>query len=93
MDVVDGDHIHTFTVKTDIPWLDFNEKACGYFNKHREEIILGYRISRDRRRVALLNCELDWNAALRRVKERVIVARTCPVTMEIKNMMVSNTVA
>jgi hypothetical protein len=90
---LNSDHIHTFTVETSIPWHDFVEKACGYFNKRRDEVILGYRISRDRRRMVLLTCELDWKTALRRVKDKVVVARTCAVTMEIKNMMVSTTIA
>jgi hypothetical protein len=64
--------------------------VCQCFDKPRDEVLLGYRISRDRRQIILLTCELDWTVALRRVKEKVMVARTCPVTMEVKNMLVSN---
>ena len=43
--------------------------------------------------MVLLTCELDWRTALHHVKDKVVAAHTCAVTMEIKNMMVSTTIA
>ena len=89
MDVVDERITHTFTVRTDVTWAKFGSDVCQYFNRSRDEVILGYRVSGDRRKFLLLTCEADWMVALRCVKLKIMAARKHAVTIEVKNIMVS----
>jgi hypothetical protein len=61
--------------------------AYQHFDRPRDVVRLGYRITGDSRAMTYLSCEFEWNAALERVKQKVLAARTHAVSMELKNMV------
>ena len=77
---------HTFSAHTDMNWSELVERVHPYFRGLRGNICLGYRISGDGRRITTsLTCDFDWNQAMCRMREKIRVARTRRVNMEIEN--------
>jgi hypothetical protein len=77
----------SFSAHTNMTWMEFVNKAHQHFDVPRAEVSLGYRLNGDTRMMSYLSCESEWNAALARLKEKVLAARTRAVTMELKNMV------
>jgi hypothetical protein len=83
--VKDDDFHHTFAARTNMTWPEFEELAYEQFTTARVDVILGYRISSEGRQWVMLICEFDWTTALIHMQEKVQMARTQAVTMELKN--------
>lgn len=93
VDVIEDSHMtHAFSVETDITWADFVHKALEYFKIPREELLLGYRITGDSRKMMLLKSEHDWKTTMDRVIAKIEKARKHALVMEIRNMLVSDSV-
>jgi hypothetical protein len=87
IDVVKDRVRHTFSAHTNMTWSELIKRVHPYLEQLRISIRLGYCISGSSRTPASLTCELDWDQALCRVREKIAVARTRTVTMEIINLV------
>ena len=85
VDVFEDHNKRTFTARTDDTWRDFKDQVIARLDS--VNIHLVFRLSVDRRAWSELGCEADFTAALTRLRERVLVARTRAVSMEIKNQV------
>jgi hypothetical protein len=84
--VIKGDDFHhTFTANTDMTWAEFQEIAYEQIGAPWEDVIPGYRISSESRHWVMLVCSTDWSIAIDRMREKIQVARTRAVSMELKN--------
>jgi hypothetical protein len=89
VDVTDDRMRNTFIAQTNITWDNFTEKVYQCVDKPHDDVCIGYRISGDPCAMIYLNCEYEWNTALRRMREWVLAARTRAVSLEVKNMVSS----
>ncbi|KAH9038062.1 hypothetical protein EDB85DRAFT_1888122 [Lactarius pseudohatsudake] len=89
---VDRDQVRqTFAAQTDMTWLEFEAEAFERFNSRvDEDVRLGYRISGGNRTWVPLTCPSDWKGAVAIVREKVLVARTRAVSMEIRDVSTLN---
>ncbi|KAH9040366.1 hypothetical protein EDB85DRAFT_1886896 [Lactarius pseudohatsudake] len=66
-------------------------EAFEQFNSHvDEDVHLGYRVSGGNQTWVSLTCPSDWKEAVANVQEKILVARTCAVSMEIKDVSTLN---
>jgi hypothetical protein len=87
VNIIDERVKHSFSVQTNTAWRDFVDMAHQHIDKPRSDVRLGYRISGDTRAMSYLASEYDWDMLLRHVRERVVVARTRAVMVDVKNMV------
>ena len=88
VEVIDGNIRRTFTSQTDVKWEDFIGEVLHHFERPRNEVQVGYRISGDSSAtMSYLASEFDWKDAITRLLGKVRSARTRAVSMEIKNMV------
>ena len=81
VDIVNEHMTHTFSVRTDITWAKFSKDVCQYFDRPCHKVILGYRVSGNRRKFLMLMCEVDWTGALHQVKQKIRSAHKIAVTV------------
>jgi hypothetical protein len=91
VDVNDGHVRRAFTANTNTAWIEFVTKAHQHFDRPRDDVRLGYRITGDSRAMSYLSCDFEWKAALERVKQKILASRTRAVSMELKNMVSCST--
>ncbi|KAH9175512.1 hypothetical protein EDB89DRAFT_1903973 [Lactarius sanguifluus] len=83
---VDGVQLRqTFTAQTDMSWQEFEKQACKRFETDKD-LCLGYRISVGKRTWVPLTSEPEWQAAITSLEEKVLVACTRAVAMELMDI-------
>ncbi|KAH9162263.1 hypothetical protein EDB89DRAFT_2079847 [Lactarius sanguifluus] len=83
---VDGVQLRqTFTAQTDMSWQEFEKQARKRFETDKD-LRLGYRISVGKRTWVPLTSEPEWQAAITSLEEKVLVARTRAVAMELMDI-------
>lgn len=87
VDIADGNISHTLVVRTDARWTNVLERILDQLDEPRDRIRLVYRIRGDPRGPSNLLCASDWDLVLRRVREKILSARTRAVTVEVKDMV------
>lgn len=81
---------HSFNAYTDATWRSFADEAYQYFDKPRDDVRLAYRLGGETCTATLLLCEKHWEGALKYLMDKVLAARSKPVTMELKNSVSGN---
>ncbi|KAI9466354.1 hypothetical protein BJY52DRAFT_1183211 [Lactarius psammicola] len=84
---VESDRIRQrFIAETNMSWPEFKNHAYERFDTPPVDVRLGYRISADKRSWMPLTCESDWKVAIGFLEEKMLKARTRPVTMELTDI-------
>ncbi|KAF8876599.1 hypothetical protein CPB84DRAFT_1828973 [Gymnopilus junonius] len=84
VDVVEGNAKREFTAETDMPWEDFRCLVVGLLENMSIE--LAYKIPGEPGKASLLKTRPDYEAAMSRVCQKALSARSKPVSIEIKNI-------
>jgi hypothetical protein len=65
-------------------WNEFAEKAYKHFHAPREEVFFAYRFNGIGKDLKLI-CEYHWETLLRDLWVKALAARSCAVTVHLKN--------
>jgi hypothetical protein len=87
VDVVDNRVRHSFETQTDTTWLELFSDMQKFLNRPPSDVCLGVRISGETGGMTNVTCEPEWAKCLIRLRERILVARTRAVSIEIRNLV------
>ena len=84
VEVINNNLKHTFDVKTNMDWWDFQEEVHNHLEKPTSRVAIVYRIG-ETGAMSHLEGEANWNKAMCWLQGKIRTVQTCPVLMEIKN--------
>lgn len=87
VNVVDSHVRHKFEKQTNTKWLEIFAEVQIHLNRPPSDLCLGIQISGETGGMTYDTCELEWDDCLILLQERILAARTCAVSIEIKNLV------
>ena len=86
VEVIDKNLKQTFDAQTNMAWLEFQDKVYSHLDKPHSDVQLVYCIGETGAMLYLAN-ESDWDIAMCQLQGKIWAVQTCPVLMEIKNVV------
>jgi hypothetical protein len=83
--IFEGNTKRTFTASTDMTWKEFRDRVFARLDVM--DVRLNFRLNVEARAWCDLSCEADLTAAMTRVGDKALVARTREVSMDVKNVV------